>query len=200
MSMGKAALKAKTEGSGPQKKRATYQDVINAPEHMVAEIVGGVLHTHPRPRPAHAFAATSLSDEITSPFQKGRGGPGGWIILMEPELHLGEHVLVPDIAGWRRKNLPKLPETAWFETPPDWVCEILSPSTARLDRVEKSRIYAEFQIPHMWLVDPDAKTLEVFELQRKKGLWLLTATYADDAEVTAPPFAELPLNLGELWA
>lgn len=109
-------------------KRATYEDVLQAPPNLVAEIINGRLQTHPRPAPRHAVAASSLGGELVNPFQQGRGGPGGWWILGEPELHLGEHVLVPDLAGWRRERMPRIPETAWLELPPDCVCEILSPS------------------------------------------------------------------------
>ncbi|MYK58719.1 MAG: Uma2 family endonuclease, partial [Rhodospirillaceae bacterium] len=116
------------------RRRATYQDVIDAPAHMVAEVVEGALYTHPRPAPPHALASSSLGGELSSPFQKGRGGPGGWWIIDEPELHLGEDILVPDIAGWRRERMPDFPDTAFFTLAPDWVCEVLSPSTRDLDR------------------------------------------------------------------
>jgi Uma2 family endonuclease len=128
--------------SEPVARRATYEDLLQVPEHLVAEIIHGQLVTHPRPAPRHARASSSLGDELVSPFDKGRGGPGGWWILDEPELHLGAHVLVPDLAGWRRERMRSLPDTAWFELAPDWVCEVLSPGTARLDRVEKLPIYA----------------------------------------------------------
>ena len=179
-------------------KRATYEDLEKVPAHLVAEIIGGRLVTHPRPRPKHAMVSSFLGDELISPFSKGRGGPGGWLILGEPELHLGEHVLVPDLAGWRRERMPELPETAWFETPPDWVCEVVSPTTARYDRFEKRDIYGAFKVPHLWLVDPDAQMVETFEL--REGQWVLLATYADDAEIAAPPFAEVPFPLAALWS
>ncbi len=83
---------------------ATYQDIIDAPENMVAEIIHGALHTHPRPAPRHAVAHSSLGDELMSPFQKGRGGPGGWWILDEPEVHFGTDVLA-DLGGWRRGRM-----------------------------------------------------------------------------------------------
>lgn len=148
----------------PKPRPATYADIEALPEHLVGEIIFGVLHTHPRPAPRHSRATSRLGIEIGGPFDRGRGGPGGWIILDEPELHLGPHVIVPDIAGWRRERMPRLPETAWFETPPDWVCEVLSPSTARIDRTDKLAVYAAFNVSHAWYVDPVAKTLEVFAL------------------------------------
>lgn len=179
------------------KRPATYANLEALPANMVGQIVFGVLHAHPRPAPAHGVAATSLTDEVVSPFQKGRGGPGGWLFLVESELHLGPHVLVPDIAGWRREHMPRLPATAYIETPPDWVCEVLSPSTARIDRTDKLAIYASFSVGHVWLVDPDAHTLEVFELLA--GRWLLHSTYKDRDAVTAPPFEVHTFTLDVLW-
>jgi Uma2 family endonuclease len=124
-----------------KKRPATYADLLALPENVVGEIVDGELIVSPRPAPAHAIATSSLGGEIMRPFGRGRGGPGGWLIVDEPELHLGEQVLVPDLAGWLRERMPRLPETAWFELRPDWVCEVLSPSTAILDRTRKQEIY-----------------------------------------------------------
>ena len=123
-------------------RRATYQDVLDAPAHRVAEIVDGTLYTQPRPAPPHAVASSYLGGELTGPFGKGRGGPGGWWILDEPELHLGEDILVPDLAGWRRERMAELPDTAYFTLAPDWACEVLSASTRRLDLHEKRPVYA----------------------------------------------------------
>jgi hypothetical protein len=178
-------------------KRATYDDLLAVPEHLVAEILFGQLVTHPRPAPRHAVAASALGHALGPPFQSGNGGPGGWLLLDEPELHLNGHVAVPDLAGWRRERLPMLPETAWIETPPDWVCEVLSPSTERYDRGDKRTIYAEAGVGYLWHVDPVLRMLEVFEL--KDGKWLLNGVCHDDAEVTAPPFAEPSFRLGLLW-
>jgi Uma2 family endonuclease len=176
---------------------ATYADIEALPAHMVGQILFGVLHAHPRPAPRHARAFTRLISEIDGPFDRGRDGPGGWIVLGEPELHLGPHIVVPDIGAWRRERLPRLPQTAYFETPPDWVCEVLSPSTARLDRTDKLAVYAEFKVRHCWLVDPIALTLEVFELSA--GRWTLHSTYKDADPVCAPPFAEHTFALNVLW-
>ncbi|WP_457673238.1 Uma2 family endonuclease [Thiolapillus sp.] len=178
-------------------KSATYDDLLAVPEHLVAEIVHGQLYTTPRPAPRHARASSSLGGELFNPYDRGRNGPGGWIILDEPELHLGEHVLVPDLAGWRRERLPELPETAWFELSPDWVCEVLSPSTASLDRSGKMPIYAESGVPWLWLIDPEVKTLEAYEL--REGRWLLLKTLSDHAEVALPPFDAVPFPLEALW-
>ncbi|WP_457674652.1 Uma2 family endonuclease [Thiolapillus sp.] len=179
-------------------KLATYEDLLAVPEHLVAEIIHGQLHTSPRPAPRHARASSSLGVQITNPYDFGNDGPGGWWILDEPELHLGAHVLVPDLAGWRRERMPELPDTAWFELPPDWVCEVLSPSTASIDRSQKMPVYAEFGVRWIWLIDPDIKTLEAYEL--RDGQWLLLKTLSDDAEVALPPFDAVPFPLATLWA
>lgn len=181
----------------PRRRPATYADIEALPPHVVGEIAFGVLHTHPRPSPRHSRATSRLGAELDGPFDRGRGGPGGWIILDEPELHLGPHVLVPDLAGWRRERLPKLPDTAYIETPPDWICEVLSPSTQSFDRTDKLTIYAAFGVKHCWYVDPLAKTLEVFALQGDK--WLIAATFKDADPVTAPPFEAHTFPLDVLW-
>lgn len=184
---------------GTVTRQATYQDILALPEHVVGEILGGELHTHPRPAPRHARAYSALGFRIGGPFDGGIDGPGGWWILDEPEVHLGDDVIVPDIAGWRRKRMPELPDTAWFELAPDWVCEILSPASARTDRAVKMPIYAREGISHLWLVDPDARTLEVFGLQDGDH-WLLLATLKDDDAVSQPPFGAITFNLATLWA
>jgi Uma2 family endonuclease len=176
---------------------ATYADLEAVPDHLVAEIINGVLETHPRPRPRHGAAAGELYAELTLPFRRGRGGPGGWIFVIEPELHLGRHVVVPDIAGWRRERLPVEPETAFIETPPDWVCEILSPSTARLDRGPKRRIYAEAGVEHLWLLDPADGVLEGFALTG--GRWLLLGTVERGEAVALPPFDAVSFPLDDLF-
>jgi Uma2 family endonuclease len=181
----------------PAPRPATYQDVIDAPEHLVAELLEGQLYTHPRPGPPHAEAVSVLGMDLGSPFHRGRGGPGGWWILFEPELHLGPNVLVPDLAGWRRTRMPSQPSTAFYEIAPDWACEVLSPSTLRVDRVLKLPIYARDGVPHVWLVDPIAQTLEVFALD---GVgYRLLSTHGGDARVRAEPFAEVELELGAVF-
>ena len=180
------------------KSGATYDDLVKVPDTFVAEIVEGDLFASPRPRGRHALAATVLAGELVPPFHHGRSpGPGGWWIVIEPELHLGEDILVPDLAGWRRERMPTLPETAYFEIAPDWVCEVLSPSTARIDRTDKLAIYAAHGVKHCWLVDPDARTLEVMALTGDK--WLLAATFKDDDPVSAPPFEVHTFALDVLW-
>jgi Uma2 family endonuclease len=182
----------------PLDRPATYEDLMKVPDQMVAEIVDDELHASPRPAPRHASAASSLGAVINGAFHQGRGGPGGWWILDEPELHLGRNVLVPDVAGWRRLRLPRLPDAAFISVSPDWVCEVLSPSTARLDRAKKLAIYAREQIGHAWLVDPGAHTLEVLRLEA--GRWTILDTHAGSEVVRAEPFADIGLDLASLWA
>ncbi|MCJ2127225.1 Uma2 family endonuclease [Methylobacterium sp. J-077] len=176
---------------------ATYADLMAVPEHLVAEIVDGTLETHPRPRPRHALAVSDLNTVLGPPFRQGRGGPGGWLFMIEPELHLGAHVVVPDLAGWRRPRMPSITESAYIETPPDWVCEILSPSTARLDRGPKRRIYAEAGIGHLWLLDPGEGFLEGFGLA--DGRWVVLATVQRGETVALPPFDAVPFPLDDLF-
>lgn len=180
-----------------QGKKATYADLEAVPEHLVAEIIDGVVRAHPRPSLRHGLTATSLSDELMAPFQKGRGGPGGWVFSVEPELHLGEHVVVPDIAGWRRERLPVIPETPFTDIAPDWICEVLSGSTETRDRSVKKRIYAEARIPYFWLIDPRLQLLEVFEL--RDGLWTDIGTWNSDDKVRALPFDAISFSLADLW-
>jgi len=176
---------------------ASYADLEALAPNLVGEIIHGVLHTHPRPAPPHVVTAFEIAGELRDPFGRGRGGPGGWVFAIEPELHLGQHVIVPDLSGWRRERMPKLPDTAYFQVAPDWVCEILSPSTARLDRVEKLPIYAEHGVGHAWYVDPLARTLEVFALD--EGRWVIVATFSQADPVTAPPFEAHTFALDALW-
>jgi Uma2 family endonuclease len=183
----------------PAKRRATYQDVIDAPPHMIAEVIDGVLSTQPRPASLHAQAASTLGEELGPPFKRGKGGPGGWVILDEPELHLGPEpdILVPDLAGWRRERMPVMPDAPFFTLSPDWVCEVLSPSNRRHDRLRKMPVYMREQIAHVWLVDPEAKTLEVFALDGPT--FRLLATHGEEERVRAQPFDAIELDLALLW-
>ena len=178
-------------------RKATYRDVLDAPAHMVAEIAKGALHTQPRPASRHALAGSSLGVEIGGPFQRGRGGPGGWWILYEPELHFGEDILVPDFAGWRRERMPDYPDTPYFTLAPDWVCEILSPSTRTFDLEEKRPVYAREGVGHLWFVDPAARTLEAFALQ--DGAWTPAGSAREDEPVAFPPFQAVTFPLDALW-
>lgn len=181
----------------PAKKAATYQDILDAPPNLVAEILDGDLSLQPRPAPPHAFAASGLGSDVFGLFQRGRGGPGGWWIVNEPEVHLGRNVLVPDVAGWRRERMPVFPDgSCWFDLAPDWVCEILSPSTRRIDQVYKARIYARAGIPWLWFVDPVARMVEVRRLD--DGHWVVHETADDDSgTVRLPPFDAVDLTPGD---
>lgn len=183
--------------SDPARRRATYEDLLHVPDHQVAEIVDGELIVSPRPSGPHARATSVIGMEIGGPFDRGRGGPGGWWIVDEPELHLGEDVVVPDVAGWRRERMPVYPDAPFVTLAPDWVCEVLSTRTRRLDRIRKMPVYAREGVPWIWIVDPDAETLEVFRLQT--GSWVLASSHVGDEEVRAEPFAAVPLALGALW-
>lgn len=182
----------------PAKRTASYEDVLAAPEHQVAEVLAGELYTSPRPAAPHAVAAITLGEELGPPFKRGRGGPGGWLLLFEPELHLGSDILVPDLAGWRRERMPLAPNAAYFTLAPDWVCEVMSPSTRRIDRVLKLPIYAREGVPFVWLVEPLDRTLEVYAL--KDGHYSLLATHSEDERIRAVPFDAIELELGLLWA
>lgn len=183
--------------SATMKTRATYEDLLAVPDNKVAEILDGELFVSPRPAVPHARAASVLGIEIGGPFDRGRGGPGGWWILDEPELHLGEDVLVPDLAGWRRNRMPTVPSVPFFTLAPDWVCEVVSPSTEQIDRRRKQPIYAREGVSHLWLVNPLARTLEIF--RRSPDGWLLTATHADADRARAEPFEAVELELAALW-
>jgi Uma2 family endonuclease len=180
-----------------EKPRATYEDLVKVPENKVAEIVDGELYVSPRPAAPHTLVASVLGVELGGPFHQGRGGPGGWWIADEPELHLGEDIVVPDLAGWKRQRMPEFPKTAFFTLAPDWVCEILSPSTERLDRARKLGVYARERVGNAWLVNPETRTLEVY--RRSEDRWLLLATHASDALVRAEPFDAIELDLLPLW-
>jgi Uma2 family endonuclease len=182
---------------GAVKKRpATYADIEALPEHQLGEIIGEELIVSPRPGGPHAFATTSLVGEIDGPFQKGRNGPGGWLILFEPELHFDKQVLVPDIAGWRSDRAPSA-AGAFFTDAPDWVCETLSPSTALIDRTRKLAIYAERQVAFVWLVDPSTRTIEV--LRRDGTSWIVAGNHGGTDKVRVVPFDAIELDLGSLW-
>ena len=179
------------------RRAATYGDLLAVPDHLVAEILDGELHTSPRPTPRHAQATTGLTGDLFGPFDRGRGGPGGWWLLIEPELHLGDDVLVPDLAGWRRTRLTGMPEQAFFTQAPDWVCETLSPSTERIDRGKKLAIYAREGVAHLWLLNPVAETLEAYRLEQ--GRWTLLVTHAGDVAARIEPFDAVELELWRLW-
>jgi Uma2 family endonuclease len=183
--------------SKPSKADELYQHFLEVPEYKVAEIIQGRLVTHPRPAARHATAASVLGGKLMGPFMHGEDGPGGWVILDESELHLAKDILVPDLAGWRRERMPAIPDVVGFELAPDWICEVLSPSTSAIDRAEKLPIYARERVAHAWLVDPLEQTLEVLRLDAEQ--WQLTARYRDNAVIRPEPFDAVELRLGLLW-
>ncbi len=185
---------------GEPKRKATYDDVLAAPEHKVVEILDGELFLSPRPASRHALASSVLGARLIGSFHGPPGDPerpGGWWIVFEPELHLGDDVLVHDIAGWRRERMPRFPDAPWFDLAPDWLCKTLSPATARIDRSRKLRIYARAGVPHLWLLDPLAHTLEVLALEG--GRWVVADVHAGEGPVRAAPFAARELDLAPLW-
>lgn len=184
--------------NSPLKGRATYADLDAFPEGTRVELVRGELITSPRPSSPHTSAASKLGAMLVNPFWFGTGGPGGWIILHEPELRIGGDCLIPDLAGWRRERMPELPDVAAFDLAPDWLCEVLSPSTAAFDRSEKLPLYARWGVRHLWLVDPVARTVEVLRLDA--GGWRLLGTFAGDRQIQAEPFEAVALDLGLVWA
>ena len=180
------------------RKYATYEDVLAAPRHLVAEIIRGSLSLMARPRPPQARTSSRLGARLGGFDGDGDDGPGGWVILDEPELHLGAEIVVPDLAGWRRERMPVLPtDLAYFVLAPDWACEVLSASTEKLDRSDKAEIYAEHRVSHLWLIDPEIQTLEVLRLDG--STYRLIKTFAGEARVRAEPFDAIELPLASLW-
>jgi Uma2 family endonuclease len=183
--------------SEPANKRAVYEDLFDIPENMTGEIIDGELIVTPRPSRKHINAASMLTAEIIPPYRSGRGGPGGWIILDDPEISFGENILVPALAGWKKERFPIEEPHNWISVAPDWVCEIISPSTAQTDRTEKMPIYSRHHVSYAWLIDPTLKTLEVYRFE--PGVWIGIGAYAKSAKVRAEPFPELELDLSLLW-
>lgn len=178
-------------------RKATYQDVLDAPPNMVAQLIDGELYLQSRPAGSHVWASGTLHTALNGKFGDFEDRPGGWVILHEPELHLGENVIVPDIAGWRVENLPEIPATAKFDIVPDWICEVLSPSTRNRDLGPKREISSYQGVGHLWIVSPVARTLQVFELSG--GEWLLITTLEGMVAISVPPFENLNVPLSRLW-
>jgi Uma2 family endonuclease len=182
------------------KRRATYEDLMEVPDTKVAEIIDDELIVSPRPASPHAFAASVLGGVINGAFHRDPddpAGPGGWWILLEPELHFADDVLVPDWAGWRRESMPTFPNAPFFTLAPDWVCEVVSPSTGRVDRTRKMGIYAREGVAHLWFVDPLARTLEIYRLDG--GRWSILRTHAGSDPVRAEPFESCEIHPARWW-
>lgn len=183
----------------PAQRRATYEDLLQVPDRFIAEIIDGELLTSPRPAFPHTYATSNIIQDI-GPFSRSLGGPegkGGWWILVEPELHLGEDILVPDLAGWRRERMPVIEDIPYTEQAPDWICEVISPSTGRTDRVRKMPIYAREKVGHIWLVDPLQRTLEIYRLEGQG--WLLVGSHGDFERVYAEPFEAIEIGISRWW-
>ena len=180
-------------------KRVTYQDLLDLPENVIGEIIEGQLITSPRPSGTHVAVSSSLGDDLVGPFQKGRGGPGGWWILDEPEIKFEFEInhCVPDLAGWRKDRMPKVPDGHIFDVVPDWICEIVSPSSKRRDRVEKFNLYARYEVGFYWIIDPEIKSLEAFRLEQ--GHWVSLGVFADAIKVKLQPFDAVEIDLSQLW-
>ena len=182
------------------RRRATYEDLLKVPDHMVAEIIDGELIVSPRPASPHAQATSVIGAELNVAFHRPPGdarGPGGWWILDEPELHLGPDVLVPDLAGWRREHMPVLLNVAAFTQPPDWVCEVVSPTTGAIDRGRKMRVYLRERIAYLWMVDPIACTVEVYRLDGER--WIVAATHTGTEAARVEPFEAIEMDLSRWW-
>jgi Uma2 family endonuclease len=183
----------------PARTRATRADLEALPENVVGELIRGVLYAMPRPRPRHQRAAGRLFSDLEGPFDRGRGDQGGWIILVEPGVALPSvdvEELCPDIAGWRRERLPELPD-GLIDVVPDWVCEVLSPSTRGHDQRIKRPLYAQAGVEWMWVVDVDARTVVVSK--NEGGRWLEIGVFGDDESMAAPPFEAHTIALRDLW-
>jgi Uma2 family endonuclease len=181
-------------GGATSRRPATRADLETIPEHLVAEIIEGVLYTFPRPRARHANVGLMLGSDVQGPFQRGRGGPGGWWILIEPGIELPEAAeIVPDIAGWRRERMPELPDADPIRVAPDWVCEILSPGTRRHDQLVKKPFYARAGVRHLWIVDIEARTLTANRLAQSH--WLEIAGFGEGDEIRAEPFEAVALSM-----
>lgn len=174
---------------------ATYADVEAAPPHYIVELVGGRLHAMSRPRARHLRAESRLNAQLSTPYDWGEGGPGGWWILTEPEVHweLDTVVTVPDLAGWRKEKMSDLPGDHKFRVVPDWICEILSPSTRQYDLNEKMPLYAAYGAPYLWLVDPDDSTVRTYRLDNNQ--WTLTASFSGSEFISAEPFEAVSFRL-----
>lgn len=176
---------------------ATYADLQKLPDSVRGELINGELFATPRPAARHAAISSALGSELGGAFQSGRFGPGGWWIIDEPELHLGSDVLVPDLAGWRKARMPEIPDAPAFELEPDWACEILSPSTARIDLMHKLPRYGKAGVAFAWIINPPLRALEAFRLDA--GRWILAGAWSGAERIRAPPFEDFELDLAMLW-
>lgn len=182
----------------PAPRPARYEDLLALPENVIGEIIAGALYTQPRPAGPHTFVASGLGVDLGGPFDRGRGGPGGWYFAYEPELHLGRDVFVPDLAAWRSERLPPQERSQpYFSIAPDWIAEVASPSTRQRDRLLKVPAYASHGVSHLWLVEPSEGRVEAYRLEGGRWVWL--GSWADEREARIEPFDAVPLDLIRLW-
>lgn len=184
------------ERTTPARHIPTISDLDDLPEDVVGEIINGELIVHPRPDPPHARTAYRLGLTLGKSFEDGLGDPGGWVIIAEPRIGFEPQVMVPDLAGWRRERY-QAPPSGPFQVYPDWICEVLSPSTERDDRVRKLPSYARNGVQHAWLVDPLLRTLEVLRLAA--GSWVIAGAYENEAKIHAEPFDAIEIDLSQIW-
>jgi Uma2 family endonuclease len=178
---------------------ATIADIDALPASLRGEIIDGELYAFPRPRAVHGSLETSVASDLHRPFQQRRGGPGGWWILVEPGIEIPRSPeFSPDLAGWRRERLPHLPDDEPIGVVPDWICEVLSPSTRGYDLLVKRRFYAEIGVGHLWYVDPDVQSLTVSRLV--DGKWLELGVHGPAEKVRVEPFEAVEIDLPVWWA
>jgi Uma2 family endonuclease len=183
----------------PSARPPTLADLDALPPGIVGEIIEGVLYTMTKPRARHQRTSTGISGDLCGPFDLGRGGPGGWWIISVPGIELPNDTkeISPDVAGWRRERMPELPVDEPISVVPEWVCEILSPTTRRHDLLRKQPYYAKVGVPFLWLVDLEARVLTAYRLER--DAWQVIGTYSEETEVRIPPFDAVPLRVTDWW-
>jgi Uma2 family endonuclease len=177
----------------------TLADLDALPPGIVGEIIEGVLYTMTKPRMPHQLIGLEIGSDLLGPFAKGRGGPGGWWIVANPGIERPDNTLEisPDVGGWCRERMPKAPHKRAIRVVPDWVCEILSPTTRHHDLVDKMPYYAKIGVPYAWLVDLEARTVIVHRLEA--GRWVTLGYYSDETDARIEPFEAVPLNVAGWW-
>jgi Uma2 family endonuclease len=185
--------------SAPARKQATWEDLLRTPDDgRVYEVLDGQIEGLPRPLPRHGRAQARLAGQLSGPFDPGEGGPGGWWLLIEPEVRLAVHqIVVPDMVGWRRERMPSLPDARPIDLVPDWIAEVVSPSDVGRDRVRKANLYLAAGLPFYWIVDPAERTLEAYAAH--EGSWLRLGGWTDGDTPRVPPFEAVALDVGSLF-
>ncbi len=183
----------------PIRRPAGWEDILAAPGDVKAEVLGGDLILHPRPLAPHGLTQAALTGELSRPYYRGIGGPGGWWFVIEPDVAFGAHdIVAPDLAGWRRERMPVLATERPVLLAPDWVCEVVSPSSARRDRIHKAGLYLSGGVPYYWLLDEGLRSLEAFEAQA--GRWVRLGAWTDGDTASVPPFEAVQLEIACLFA